>query len=364
MALYNFIDIDSGRVFNGDKPFVHWFNGGQSVGLMHVERMCVLSDESKIHVSVPEGSIFHFLIPENLGPSEIINGKRFSTIDEDSYMQEYDSVGMSYDNNYIHVLYIAAATDTAGECVETLSLNDQEFYIGADFYNLNELLECNLKNFGFSIPNAVQKSIYEENIMEDLPDTILLNCKMKELLINYWDILANKGSYDSLKNSLSWFEYGDLVKMKEYWKRDEDGMLMLEGKRVDEILDSHIKEYMQSHAKTTYIGLYFALEKYKRDGEGRVEWQDADFDPTSMDPGFWDHNNIIPEYMPVLEEVAAKWDDIDLSLKMTLLGNFFATFFVPIHLDLIHSTIENHAVAPAVKVLSAASFDRVEGTVM
>lgn len=363
MAFFEFVDIETGRVFNGDQPYVHRFNGGQSVGLMYVERLCVVSDSDSITASIPQNSIFSLLDVSGLDNSQYINGKEFWTLDDDSRVQTITSTGASAVGYYIHTFYIIASSDNAGEYTDVLQLTasqtTKEFSISADFYNMNELLESNLKNFGFSIPNAVQKSIYEENIAEDLSDNILLNRKLKELLLNYWDMLANKGSYDSLKNSLSWFEYGDLVRMREYWKRDEDGMMLLEGRRVDEIMDEHIKEYMQSHAKTTYIGLYLALEKYK-DINGYVLYQDYDFDPASEDPDFWDSNQILPEYMPALTEVVTKWDAIDLSLKMTLLGNFFATFFMPIHLDLIHSAIEHVAVAPAVKVLSAASLDRVD----
>ena len=59
---------------------------------------------------------------------------------------------------------------------------------------------------------------YENNlvvIFGTLLNISLLEKKFKELLVNYWDVIANKGSYKSLINSIKWFEYGDILKLRD-----------------------------------------------------------------------------------------------------------------------------------------------------
>jgi hypothetical protein len=42
------------------------------------------------------------------------------------------------------MLYIVGHSDVSGECVETIKIDGEEFLIGADFYNENEILKKNL----------------------------------------------------------------------------------------------------------------------------------------------------------------------------------------------------------------------------
>ena len=42
------------------------------------------------------------------------------------------------------MLYIVGHSNESGECVETIKIDGEEFLIGADFYNENEILKKNL----------------------------------------------------------------------------------------------------------------------------------------------------------------------------------------------------------------------------
>jgi hypothetical protein len=86
-------------------------------------------------------------------------------------------------------------------------------------------------------------------------------------LIEQIDILANKGSYNSLINSLNWFEYGDLIKIQEYWKNKDSVYYRSE---LTSIIKDSLQDLLQTHTKTTYIGLYLALNKIKMDEFGNV----------------------------------------------------------------------------------------------
>ena len=67
--------------------------------------------------------------------------------------------------------------------------------------------------------------------------------------------------------------------------------------------------------------------------------------------------------VPILKdinEIQRKWSINDIALKMTLLGNYFSTYFMPIHMDLLFSSIENLVFTTPAKCKTAYSNIRVE----
>ena len=87
------------------------------------------------------------------------------------------------------------------------------------------------------------------------------------------------------------------------------------------------------------MGLYAALEKMKLNNKKPV------YDS---------------ELNPELEFISAKWSFKDLSLKMSMLGKFYEMFFMPIHLDLIHSTVEDIVFSNTIKINQALKNDRTD----
>ena len=88
---------------------------------------------------------------------------------------------------------------------------------------------------------------------------------------------------------------------------------------------------LNNFAKTTYYALFLALQKEK--------------------------SELDKEFNPKLENITFKWSLQDMSLKMCLLGNFLETYFMPIHLDLYHSTIEDLVFTNTIKVISNTTED-------
>lgn len=414
--MIRFIDITTGNVFNGSQPYVFWFDKEQSVNLNYVRKICVLSTDEHLIVSLPDNPIFCLLDTSKMGEDIELSGKKFKDLDNSGFKTLiFNSTGAPYNSFYVHMLYILGKSPEAGEYRETLTIGGEEFMIGADFYNEREELSINLTNQGFEMPKLVEKAIYEFNVHEEGIDNILLNRKYKELLSEYINILGNKGSYKSLINSLKWFEYGDLISILDYWKHEEPTRSILSSNDIKQVADNNIEDILTKFHKTTYIGLYLALTKVAQDAGGNIEyvdsvkyWDDAVnkqwgetwesattqkllhdvneaiiTDPTDrllqigedhilvddytnpipssdkgsnwklLDKYFDEYGHVItkevPEPVPAIDFAAAKWSAIDLSLKMTLLGNFFSTYFMPLHLDLIHSTVENIVYANTVK---------------
>ena len=459
--MIEFVDLKDGRIFNGNSPYVFWFENGQSVNLNYIRKICFISNKSKVRVRI-DSDVFALLcldqdipifIDPEFGKGEVINEKNYIDL---SLLKTnvYTSVGYSYNNFYVHMIYIMCNSQSAGEIHDYFTItenidglqNEYKFEIAADFYIDNELLKNQLENFDISIPESIQKAIYDVDVHEESNDNITLNRKYKELLMNYWDIVANKGSYNSLQNSLAWFEWGDLVRIEEVWARHYENMKDYFLTDLNCKLDEEFIKQFLNNSKTTYIGLYMALSHliYTKDGQleyeidnGRVLGKDAPFyypsqleqmkdenesteNNSSLTPyseggvmptdtyglpignyvyvryvptgEYWEEGkpkyimeevkdydadghlilvtqenigeltdvgftySIAPRYIyqeinPRLELFHTKWQMLDLCLKMTLLGNFYSTYFMPIHMDLLHSTLEYWVFTNTIKVL-------------
>jgi len=489
-----FIDIDTSRPFNGDPPYIFRFEEGQSIGLNYIKKICMVSDSPSITIRTePDQTIFRVLKMDQDVPNtmEIIKMNLKAYADLNSLIaenNEWTCTGVPYaldyepisedqtvsgpqdltpaSSVYVYMFYILGKSEEPGEYTGDIWINDRKYFISADFYAENEVLKENLKNFESRLPESIQKAIYESDVHEELNDNILINRKNKELLMQYMSIMGNKGSYESLLNSINWFEWGELLKMEELWKRYINDNLDYDyfAEELNHMMSPEDIKQLADHVKSTFLGIYCALNKIQvvnnrtayQDSFGRMNiqsgtsWQDmdashmyapdgiynsydnigvaninpgdnssqgaaaaeigteeimsdsefSDYHPGTMTetsniaPGvmaavqgsggqvswveitsgmidthtypigsnvsYWeiDYNYIYNEQMPNLLRVCAMWSAQDLSLKMTVLGNFFSSFFLPIHLDLIHSCIEYWTFSYALKQIYTQSVDQ------
>ena len=329
--MIKFVNLKTGNIYTGSDPYIHWFDGQQSTNLVYVQPLCFICD-SEARITISSNDVFALADLSALESTIDLNDVEYydlSNIKKNSI----DSAGWEFGDKFIHIVYFIGSSSVGAEFVEKFTIKcggkKYHFNIGADFYQEDEKLTINLNNFGSRLPESIQKAIYESNVHEEKNDNILLNRKFKELLANYWDILANRGSYKSLINSLKWFEYGDLVRINEIWKHDDEGRVVFGDEELNCILTDDAK--LNNFVKTTYYALFLALQKEK----------------TELDK----------EFNPVLENITFKWSLQDMSLKMCLLGNFLETYFMPIHLDLYHSTIEDLVFTNTIKVISNTTED-------
>lgn len=336
----DFINLETGNIFNGESPYIFWLDGGYSIGLRYTKHICFVSNKKHHFIKMNNSDVFK-LIDINLLPhtqDEIVNNISYKNLDELYCEDKYISVGYKYDKLYIHNIYIVASSQSIGTFIDNFYIDDDKYSIGIDVYGENEELRINLSNFGLEISDSIQKAIYTNNIHEDNTDHILLNRKFKELLSNYWDVIANKGSYKSLINSLKWFEWGDGLRIRELWKSVKDGKLY--DKELNSILDSKYKDQLYNFTKTTYIALYYSLQNIMKDNNGTIVYDE--------------------EKNPMLSNIVERWSWEDLSLKLSLLGSFYEYYFMPIHLDLIHSTIESIVYTNTFKVSSGGVVGRFD----
>lgn len=331
-----FVDLDTGNTFDGSSPYVFWIDGEQSTNIIYSKPICFISNSRMIEVKLEKNDIFSLIDHKSLINKELESIYDFEYHDINKLKCDYlKSVGTRYAEYYIHIIYIVACSAHPGECLTDFYIDNNKYTIGADFYTENEELYINLSNNGVEIPNSIQKAIYGTNVHEENYDNILLNRKWKELLSNTWDVLANKGSYKSLFNSLEWFEYGDKIKLSEVWKNPTNNTYFI--KDIQQILDDKFSFSMNEFNKTTYLALYYALEQPKKvNGVLQLD----------------------KEKNPELQQVTSKWSVQDLALKLCMLGNFYETYFMPIHTDLIHSTIEDVVYTNTYKTYFGSIFER------
>lgn len=359
--MIRFIDTNTGNVYDGSKPYIHWFDGKQSVNLNYDKQFIILTDAEHVEIRT-KGEVFYLVDNQKIGYSHDENGRSVErTFNDKNYLDLdvlktdylYYTDGVVYGNLYIYSFNIIAQGKYVGEVTDTFTINGEEFSIGADFVDENESLGINLANFGAEISNEVQRAIYEAPLDEQMTDYILINRKFKELLNEYINILGNKGSYKSLINSLNWFEYGDIVKLYEYWKHAEPNKNYLSKRDITQFVNEQTEELLYSNAKTTFIGISAALESIVKENDEIV--YENNYDEKQSDK-----IQLVDEPNPELEKRVLIWSKEDMSLKMVLLGNFFATYFLPIHLDLIHCTIENIVYAGTLKMATLPKMERTD----
>lgn len=334
--MIKFVNLDNGAIYDGLSPYIHhpFGSNGLSINLPAIGKICFVSKNPIANINIADNPVYSLLDVSKFESSEDTEIYNFKYKDLNNLKNNSQTIeGYKYtDDLYVYIIYILANASEVGEWRDNITIDDVNIEITGDFYTDDERLWINASNFGFESPDAIQKAIYCNNLHEDQKDSVLLNRKLKELLSNYWDILANRGSYNSLINSLKWFEYGDKVEIKELWKHEDYGRITYEIHDLKSLMEKNYRELLFATAKTTYIALYFAKQKI-------------------------DSANYDSEKNPILNQISTQWSWEDLSLKMTLLGNFYETYFMPIHLDLIHSTLEDIVFTNTIKMIQSSALE-------
>lgn len=340
--MIKFIEIPSGKVFIGYPPYIHWFDGPISTELYHYHNMVFMSDAESITISLPDSqAIFDiFVIPsDTMSDTETLDWLDFDSISNGYLTKTYSVSGTKLTNTdyYVYSVCLISKSDTEGEYIETLTINSESFLVGAEFYGENEFLKINLLNRGIEFPDNIIKSVYSADLYEEKIDHILQNRKWKELLSCYMDTLGCKGSYKSLSNSLKWFEYRDIVTLKEVWKHETiDGIKYIEFD-INDWVSNTIRKYCSTLAKSTYFTLKHISEfiepEINDSYDGITRWTYETDGERDLD--------IAMMQSETLRGQCIKWSKDEMRLKMSLLKNFFQTFFMPVHLNLINSGVED-----------------------
>lgn len=311
------------------KGYTFWFPKEQSVGITYTMPICILTETDKpIELSVDENNVFSFV--KHVEAETTVDGYTFhDPIYTHSLTTEPENIG----KYYAHVFNIACCAQEVGEYICKVNVGEVGFIrVGADLYGEYEPVYINLSNFGVELPDTIQKAIYDSNVHEDCKDHILINRKYKELLSNYWDVIANKGSYKSLKNSLEWFEWDNSLNIKEIWKHNEANINIFDDREIMSIFENKIMDRFTNFIKTSYVSIFCSLQN--------------------------ELNTYDSEYNPELETAILKWSKNDIQLKIALLAKFFGIYFMPIHMSILHATAEDKVFTNTIKTVHGSEIKR------
>lgn len=335
-----FLDLNTGYSFDGlwnssqTKGYIFWFPNEQSINITYTMPICIITEQlldDDTIISVEDNDIYSLI--QHSGETVDVDGFKFDTPIYTNAIKASD-IGYELVGKYNAYLFnVACHSANEGEFICKISIGNYGYIrVGADFYGENEPIHINLSNMGVELPDTIQKAIYDANVHEDIKDNILINRKFKELLSNYWDIVANKGSYKSLTNSLKWFEWGDNLQIKEIWRHNIADKSFFADEDIISIFESKINESFENYVKTTYVSLYYSLYD---------ELPEYD-----------------SEFNPMLVDTVMKWSREDMSLKISLLAQFFGTFFLPIHMSILHATTESKVFTNTIKNVIGTSYKR------
>ena len=333
-----FLNLNTGYSFDAlwkedsTKGYIFWFDGEQSTNIIYTKTIAFIVDnDNEIQISIEENDIFK-LIDETQN-NNVISIDDVDFIDNDKLFVNTINITPQKikESQYVAIFNVIGNSKVAGEYLCKINVGDKGYIrVGADFYGEHEPVYINLANMGVEIPESIQKTIYSTNVHEDNKDNIIINRKFKELISNYWDIVANRGSYKSLINSLEWFEWKDKLTIKEINKNIVAGLSYFNDKDIKTIIDNKIIEDSTNFAKTTYFSLYCLA-----------------------------YNEVPNEYdiekNPILKDVIFKWTKNDIRLKLSLMSQFFGEFFLPIHTSLLHTTLEDTVFTNTIKTILGAT---------
>jgi hypothetical protein len=343
-----FLNLNTGYSFDAlwtgdqEKGYIFWFPKEQSVGLTYTMPIAIVTESNpneepeKLTLTIEENDIFSFIESTNI--ETCIDGYVFNGEPVYSKTITTNPVAVNEvptNTKYVHIFNVACRAENVNEYICKIVIDKYGYIrVGADFYGEYEPAYINLSNMGVELPLSIQKAVYDSNVHEDLTDNILINRKFKELLSNYWDIVANKGSYKSLLNSLEWFEWGNKLKMHEIYRRNEADNLFFNDKNLVASINEQIETTFNNFVKTTYISLYCDI--------------------------YNETPNYDSEHNPILENIVFDWALNDIKLKLSLLAKYLGTYFLPIHISLLHATVESKVFTNTIKIIHNGEINRID----
>ena len=141
-----YIDINTKETYNGDMPYVHWFQQEMSIDLIYTHKICFLHQKPTLQLSL-DSNIFNIL--------NINNGTTYNDIK----CQKMTANGIKCGDQYIYIIYFSASSTDENQYTTTVSiisdLGTEYLMIGADFYGPNESLYVNLSNMGVELPSQI-----------------------------------------------------------------------------------------------------------------------------------------------------------------------------------------------------------------
>ena len=307
--------------------------------------------------------------------------------EEIKYADEQDIIGTTI--NYLMIpIYPIAMSKEAGTWITNLMIHihnksnntDEWCYIsvGGEFIDEYEELIINGRNMGVSLPKDILKSIYSESLYNNEFNEALYNKKLKEYMINYMGIRGELGNFDSAIKSLKWFGYGDRISISTLLRNDNEF-------KQQYVLDyfnisNDIIESFKTFIATAFVSLMIMINKETDnkhpftfcDDEGNYDSLSSLNDSISNKSFFYGENrpkmlSLLDYYqkikignhnMPIEEDDEKYWywkpyfdfSFNELGVKLVCLAYYYKKYFLPIHLNIHHTSLGYRVFANNVKL--------------
>lgn len=346
-------------------PYVFWFNGeyqnNLSVKNYYVLPIRFIAENiTSIEITI-DSSIYSFY--KNLNIDNATGNNDILELDEINFVKtlSIDDINEIKINETqsLFTFYIFAIAENEGTWLTNVLINiDNETYcpitIGGTFIDEIEELKINARNMGVRLPKDILKALYRESYLNDEFDAVTYNTKLKEYLINYMVLRGECGNYNSALAALKWFGWNDKLQVSKLLKTDNE----LKELYIRDYFNVYndIPESYKNFKQTTYLSLYV---KYNQ------ETDEIYNETLNASTGFYG------EGKPILENLFDKtvekhYDGSDISFirgyyecslnemmfKLSCLAYMYKKYFLPIHLSIKTSAVQEFVFANDIKFLT------------
>lgn len=234
--------------------------------------------------------------------------------------------------------------------------------VGGTYVDEIEELVINARNMGVKLPKDITKAVYFGQADSDEIDENLYNIKLKEYLINHMTIKGQCGNYNSVLASLEWFGWGKNIEISKLLLTDNQFAEQFIHDYFD--INNDILDSFKRFQNTTYI----ALTVYANKETNSIE-------PVNDDDSLWG------EGKPILENLFEKQVEVEkngitflkhyydynfteMLYKLSCLSYMLKTYFLPLHLSIHSSTVQERVFANDIKMLNSASLSLTEKPIL
>lgn len=233
--------------------------------------------------------------------------------------------------------------------------------VAAEIVDENEELIINGQNIGVRLPKDIINAIYSSTYNSDYIDERKYEQKLKEYLLNFMDIKGQQGNYNSILNSLKWFEWGDKLTISKLIKTDNDVQTQYIHNLFD-LVNDNLYSY-QLFRETSLISLRLKLfDELEPDlqlqnlqqgfiGEGKSNFHNKIYD------------NVIKRYDEEDIDFYRGYFDFtfnELGLKLAVLKYYYEKYFLPIHISVHNIYMYDKVYANDIKLINKTSHCIVE----
>lgn len=248
--------------------------------------------------------------------------------------------------------------------------------VGGVFTDESEKLMINAINMGVNIPKTILDAIYQSDLIDNNNDysfnVALYNEKLKEYLLNKTNIKNECGNHTGIINALSWFGWGNNVKIVKLLKTDNEILNQYVQDSFNS--DDDVLESFYAFRNTSFISFmldenqtifddYNILIREKQTfddsldfhGEGLPILEDLFNKYIKSNVTGLDSQETIKNHNFTYYEPYYLYNKATILLKLAFLKYYFKKYFCPVHVNIQSASMCHHDFIPDTKLTTVAS---------